>query len=85
MEVVLSREPLTKLPDEIIAALNEEKVRDKLRKKQVPDQTLIELGLEDAGAGPLVAKLMRAVPLLGGNCTGGIYDALKVITEALQL
>jgi hypothetical protein len=78
-------QPGTELPDEIIAALNEEKIRKKVREKKVPDQTLVELGLEDAGAGPLVAKLMRAVPLLGGHCKGSVHDALKVITGALAV
>lgn len=56
------------LPDTVIAALNEEK----LRGKKAPDGALVALGLEGAGAGALGAKLMRVVPLLGGQCNGGV-------------
>ena len=74
-------EPDTVLPDAVIAALNEEK----LRGKKAPDGALAAFGLEGAGAGALAAKLMRAVPLLGGQCNGGVFDALKIIAKSLAM
>jgi hypothetical protein len=73
--------PGTTLPDDIIAALNEQK----LRGPKAPEGALADFGLENAGAAPLVAKLMRAVPLLGGECQPGIREALDCFAKAFGM